>query len=102
MSEPTNGFEFLEWLRQQDSNRNLKYRDYSHYLDFKARQNRIPLIGQFELSPRCNLNCKMCYVHLDSEQLSGRTVISVETWKDLMRQAWESGMMHATSVRHTL
>lgn len=96
MSEPVNGFEFLEWLRQQDVNRSLNYRDYSHYLDYKARQNKIPLIGQFELSPRCNLDCKMCYVHLDPGQMSGHSVLSVETWKDLIHQAWEAGMMQAT------
>ena len=24
----------------------------------------IPISGTFELTPRCNISCKMCYVHL--------------------------------------
>ena len=38
----------------------------------------------------------MCYVHLNAEQMNGRKVLPVETWKDLMHQAWEAGMMHVT------
>ena len=29
----------------------------------KADLNKIPLGGSFELTPRCTLNCKMCYIH---------------------------------------
>lgn len=35
----------------------------------------------------------MCYVHLNPEQL-GQSVLPVETWKDLFRQAVEAGMYH--------
>ena len=96
MKKPADGFEFLELLRQQSGHQARKYNEYTRYLYDKARQNRIPVIGQFELSPRCNLDCKMCYVHLDASRLSGCSILSVETWKDLMRQAWEAGMMQAT------
>ena len=96
MSDPANGFEFLEQLRQRTGKQSRNYNDYFSYLDFKARKKRVPILGQFELSPKCNLNCKMCYVHLDADQLSGRSVLPVETWKDLMRQAWEAGMLQAT------
>ena len=96
MSEPANGFEFLELLRQRTGNRPQKYQDYSSFLDYKARQKKIPLWGQFELTPQCNLNCKMCYVHLNPDQLTGQSVLFAETWKDLMRQAWEAGMIRAT------
>ena len=95
MSEPVNGFEFLEQLRQRSENRNLKYKDYSRFLEHKARQKKIPFSGQFELSPLCNLDCGMCYVHLNPEQLQGHSVLSVKAWKDLMHQAWEAGMMQA-------
>lgn len=30
----------------------------------KAFDDAIPISGTFELTPRCNFNCKMCYVHL--------------------------------------
>jgi radical SAM protein with 4Fe4S-binding SPASM domain len=38
----------------------------------------------------------MCYVHLDADQLVDRKILPVKTWKDLMHQAWEAGMIHAT------
>lgn len=30
----------------------------------KAFEDGIPISGTFELTPRCNFDCKMCYVHL--------------------------------------
>ena len=75
------------------------YRRYSEvrkYLGFKARDRGVPVSGTFELTPLCNLDCKMCYVHLNREQLRGAELLSTETWKDLMRQAVDAGMMFAT------
>lgn len=33
------------------------------YLHIKAGKNKIPLSVTFEITRRCNFNCKMCYVH---------------------------------------
>lgn len=35
----------------------------------KAFADGIPISGTFELTPRCNFDCKMCYVHLKPEQI---------------------------------
>ena len=35
----------------------------------KAFAEGIPISGTFELTPRCNFNCKMCYVHLQPEEI---------------------------------
>lgn len=35
----------------------------------RAAQRHIPLGGTFELTARCNLNCKMCYVRLDHSKM---------------------------------
>lgn len=35
----------------------------------KAFAETIPISGTFELTPRCNFNCRMCYVHLKPEQI---------------------------------
>ena len=35
----------------------------------KAACNRMPLSGTFELTPRCNMNCRMCYIRLSEEQM---------------------------------
>ena len=36
----------------------------SSYLHAKACRTGTPLSGTFELTARCNFNCRMCYVHL--------------------------------------
>jgi len=55
----------------------------------------VPLFGTFELTPLCNLDCKMCYVHLGKDQLNGASLLTVDQWKDLMQQAVRGGMMYA-------
>lgn len=94
--QESNALQFLKELRHENGRRIWSYRSLARYLDGKAREKGIPLCGQFELTPLCNFNCKMCYVHLDTEQMEGHTLTPVETWKDLMHQAWEAGMIHVT------
>ncbi len=96
MDKPQNGFEFLEELRKKNGKQVQTQSAFAEYLDTKARIKGIPLHGQFELTPLCNFDCKMCYVHLNSEQLAGQKVMTADTWKDLMYQAFEAGMISAT------
>lgn len=95
MNGPQNTLELIEQIRKEDGKRTPKFQDVSRYLSFKAREKGIPLTGQFELTPLCNFDCKMCYVHLQTEQMHGRSILSVSTWKDIMLQAWKAGMLHA-------
>ncbi len=88
--------EFLEMLRKEKGKQTQSFRALARFLDEKARQKGVPLTGQFELTPLCNFSCKMCYVHLEANQLAGQEILLVETWKDIMHQAWEAGMMHVT------
>ncbi|MCR4883477.1 MAG: radical SAM protein [Clostridiales bacterium] len=96
MEIPADGFEFLENLKQQNGKQIQTFRNYSIFLESKAREKGTPLHGQFELTPLCNFNCKMCYVHLNAEQLRERSVFSVDAWKNLMHQAWKAGMISAS------
>lgn len=68
------------------------------YLDVKARHAGFPMRGSFELTPCCNLDCKMCYVHLTPQQLRNEKngVLSGEQWIDIIRQASDMGMFEAT------
>ena len=87
-----------ELLRQLDEQGITDYRRYSSvrkFLDFKARKKNIPITGSFELTPLCNLDCKMCYVHLNKEQMKGAQLLTVEQWKTIMQQAIDAGMMYA-------
>ena len=58
----------------------------------KAFQDAIPISGTFELTPRCNLNCRMCYVHLPAEEIPchGRELTAVE-WLRIAEEAREAG-----------
>ena len=72
-----------------------RYEAVRKFLNFKARDKGIPISGAFELTPLCNLDCKMCYVHLNKAQMRGAQLLSVEQWKKIMQQAIDAGMMYA-------
>ena len=42
----------------------------SKYLFAKASKSKIPLSGTFELSPCCNLDCRMCYVRKTKQEVN--------------------------------
>ena len=92
--QPKNLRELLAQLDAQGITDYRRYRQVRQFLSFKARERNIPLSGTFELTPLCNLDCKMCYVHLNREQMQGAELLSVGTWKDIMRQAVDAGMMY--------
>lgn len=54
----------------------------------------VPVSGIFELTPRCNLRCKMCYVRLTPEQMAplGKELTAAQ-WLDLARQAKDAGLV---------
>ncbi len=53
----------------------------------------IPVNGTFELTPRCNLRCKMCYVRLTPEQmLPLGTELTAQQWIHLAQEARDAGM----------
>lgn len=88
--------ELLESLHRNEVAPDLIWRYISAYQEQKARKAGVPLYGQFELTPLCNLDCRMCYVHLNYEQLKGAKLLPAEWWKGIMFQAHSLGMMNAT------
>ncbi len=58
----------------------------------KAFADAVPITGTFELTPRCNFQCRMCYVHLKADQIPkyGRE-FSAEEWIRIAREAKEAG-----------
>ena len=96
MKEPLNGIEYLNMLEKENGGQAATHADLAHYLDEKARKAGVPLGGQFELTPLCNFSCRMCYVHLEKEQLGKASLLTTEQWKDLIFQAWKAGMLQAT------
>ena len=96
MAEPVNGYEYLKQLSEKKEAAMHSFQDYFKYLDAKARVQGVPLHGQLELTPLCNFNCRMCYVHLSKAQMMEIPLLTVKQWKDIIHQAWEAGMMRAT------
>lgn len=66
----------------------------SRYLHAGACSRGIPLAGTFELTARCNFDCKMCYVHLSPEQVRQRgQELTADQWLSVARQAQSRGML---------
>ncbi|MDF2588856.1 MAG: Radical domain protein [Anaerocolumna sp.] len=66
----------------------LSWGQLSGQLVENSLKKRIPFIGEFELTPRCNLHCKMCYVCQDS---SNKKIMKEErTAKEWIRLAYEA------------
>ncbi len=57
-------------------------------------EKHIPIIGEFELTPRCNLKCRMCYIrrnYNDSEAINGER--TAKEWIQLACEARDAGML---------
>ncbi len=69
------------------------YTRFIDFLSYKAAQNGTPLSGTFELTARCNLECRMCYIHKKAnDDLVKKTELSTEQWVETARVAQKSGM----------
>jgi len=67
----------------------------TQYLHSKASRSKTPLNGTFELTPLCNMNCRMCYVRLTKEQQESIGPLhTVDEWIALAEQAKEEGMLY--------
>lgn len=67
----------------------------TEYLHIKASRLGIPLNGTFELTPLCNMNCRMCYVRMDRKQQEAvRPLRTAEEWLVLGEEAKERGMTY--------
>lgn len=57
----------------------------------KAEKSGIPLSGSFELTSRCTLKCKMCYIHRSENDPAGEK--STDWWLKLAEKAKNAGML---------
>lgn len=62
----------------------------STYLHARGGKLGLPIAGNFELTPRCNFSCPMCYVHLNRDT---RGELTAAQWISLARQARDAGMV---------
>lgn len=58
----------------------------------KAYADAIPISGTFELTPRCNFNCRMCYVHLPENEIKKHgTELTGAEWTRIAQEAKDAG-----------
>lgn len=64
------------------------------YLYSKAAYKHIPIGGTFELTPCCNMNCKMCYIRMSKEeQERAGKLRTAKEWLQLGKVCRDSGML---------
>lgn len=68
--------------------------DIRRSLSRRCARLGIPVNGIFELTPRCNLKCRMCYVRMTPDQMKsvGRER-TAEEWLNIAKDATDAGMM---------
>lgn len=67
----------------------------TEYLYRKATSAGMPLSGTFELTPVCNMDCKMCYIRLSSQmQKKIAPLTNAERWLELAQEAKNAGMLY--------
>ena len=65
------------------------------YVFQKAAINHIPVSGTFELTPRCNLSCEMCYIRMSAaEEATIGQELTADEWLSLGKQAVDAGMVY--------
>ncbi len=58
----------------------------------EAFAKAIPISGTFELTPRCNFQCRMCYVHLKEEEIAKQgKELTAKEWIRIAKEAKEAG-----------
>jgi len=63
-------------------------------LQRRAASMRQPVSGVFELTERCNLSCRMCYVRHDARDMAQRSKeLSSAQWLTLAQDAVDNGMV---------
>ena len=68
---------------------------YTEYIHTKAARLGVPLNGTFELTPCCNMACKMCYVRLTTQQQRAISPLhTAKEWLELGRIAKEKGLLY--------
>lgn len=72
----------------------LEYGDLAGKLLQTAGEKCLPINGTFELTRRCNLDCRMCYISCSaSDPTEAMRELSVADWVDIARQAKGEGML---------
>lgn len=73
------------------------------YLYQKAAHNKVPLSGTFELTPRCNMNCRMCYIRMSEAEMRARgREYTAEEWIEMGKPVQRGNALLAADWRGTI
>ena len=73
---------------------NKSLHQFLEELQHKALEQSIPIYGGFELTSRCNLDCKMCYVKGScSKQSLQKQELTAKEWIELGHNAVDNGAL---------
>ena len=73
----------------------VTFKKWKEQMVASAKATKTPICATFELTPRCNLDCKMCYVHEQTSNNMGCKELSTTEWKKIFDEAYECGLMFA-------
>lgn len=72
----------------------IKYGEFSKRIHDKASKERIPLTGSIELTYRCNLSCKHCYVNLaNNDERAINNELSTDQWFKIIDEIVKNGCL---------
>ncbi len=60
----------------------------------RAAMSRIPIAAGFEITARCTLRCKMCYIVSDNFRPCTEQELTAQQWIDIARQGVETGLLY--------
>lgn len=67
----------------------------TEYLHAKASRTHTPITGTFELTPVCNMDCRMCYVRMSKQQQEAvHPLRKAEEWLALGEEAKKHGLLY--------
>jgi len=76
--------------------RDSSYAQFKNEIKEAARKSKTPVFGHYELTARCNLDCKMCYVHNQDNTQCLKNELSTEQWKRIFDEAYDCELLYAT------
>lgn len=75
----------------------IAWKELYSQLAFGAKEKKEILSASFELTPRCNLQCKMCYVsHSSNDKQVKAMELTTEQWIHLAEEARDAGLLFVT------
>ena len=69
------------------------FNSYMDYLHQKAGEQGVPIFATFELTSRCNFNCKMCYIHNSDCNKNKSLELSTKQWLKIAEDAKNAGVV---------